>query len=126
LALRATTPRESESVATLVTRVRADIAEIVHAEVRLVRLRIDAGIAAAKAAGSGLACAVVLGLAGFGAVVAGAILVLATRIPAWIAAFAVGGGLLVVAAIVAAVEIRVLTKGVERALAPPELEERYG
>ncbi len=126
MALRATAPHETESVAALVARVRSDIEEIVRAEVRLVRLRVDTAIAAAKAAGAGLACAVVLALGALGALIAAFIILLATVMPAWGAAFVVAGALFFIAALVAAIEVRVLSRGVERALSPPELEERYG
>jgi hypothetical protein len=109
-----------------VARIRSDVEQIIRAEVQLVRLRVETGIVAAKAAGAGIACAVLLGLGGFGALVAGLIMLIATRVPAWAAAFAVGGGLVFVAAVVAAVEVRVLTRGLERAVSPAELEERYG
>lgn len=127
MALRATAhPSESESLATLVSRIRLDVEQIVRAEVHLVRLRAEGSVAAARAAGVGIACAVVLGLAGIGALVAGAILVIANYVPAWEAALAVGGALVLLASAIAAVKVRSLSKGIERALAPAELEERHG
>src|SRR6185503_4915215 len=92
----------------------------VHAEIGLFQLRIAAALEAAKSAGIGLAAAAVLGLTGFGVLMAGVVMVLATVMQAWIAALAVGGGLIVIAAILIAVEVRVLTRGVNEALSPVE------
>src|SRR5438445_7977448 len=94
---RARVPSEQESLADLVQRLRADITRIFETELRLFRVRLQSGLDAVRAAGIGLVAGVVLALEGVGAVVAGIVLVLATVIPAWIAAFAVGGALLAIA-----------------------------
>ena len=117
--LRAPEPSE-ESVGALVVRLRTDVERIVRAEAALVQLRLTSALQVIKAAGMGLLAALLLGAGGFGALVAGGVLVLAASIPAWIAAFAVGGGLLVIAAVVAAVELRVLGRGVGESLTVPE------
>ena len=130
-ALRAPVPSEQESVGALVQRLGADVTHIVRAEIAALQLRLAAALRVFKAAGGGLVAALLIGLAGFGAVVAGIVLAVALVIPTWIAAFAVGGGLLIVAAILVAIEIRVLTHGVNEALTPVdgtalERESRHG
>ena len=115
---RARIPSEQESVGDLVQRLRADITRILETELRLFRVRVQAGLEAVRAAGTGLVVAAVLALEGVGAVVAGVILVLATIIPAWIAAFAVGGVLLATAGILIAAEVHVVRHGVREAMAP--------
>lgn len=117
-ALRAPTPSEPESVGALVQRLSADVTRIVRAEIALFQLRLTAALRIFKAAGGGLVAAAVLGLAGFGIVMAGVVMVVATVISPWLAAFAVGGGLLLIAAVLVAIELRVLTQGVQDALAP--------
>ena len=114
-ALRAPEPGE-ESVGALVVRLRTDIERIVRAEAALIQLRLTTALQVVKAAGIGLLAALLLAAGGFGALVAGGVLLLAVSIPAWIAAFAIGGGLLVVAAVVAAVELRVLGRGIGESL----------
>src|SRR4029077_14187280 len=89
----------------------------VETELRLIRVRVQAGLDALRAAGLGLLFAAALGLAGLGAIVAGVVLVLGTVLPVWIAAFAVGGGFLVLAGTLVAVEVRVIRHGVNEALA---------
>jgi hypothetical protein len=118
VALRAPSPIEAEPLPALVQRVRDDVERIVRAEILLVQVRTRAAAAACRAAGAGLAAAAALGVVGIGIVLAGVVIVLATVIPSWLAAFAVGGGTLVIAAVVAFVELRVLTHGVSDALAP--------
>ena len=115
---RARVPSEEESLGDLVQRLRADITRILETELRLFRVRAQTGLEAVRAAGLGLVAAAVLVLEGVGAVVAGLVLVLATVIPAWIAAFAVGGALLTIAGIVIAAEVHVVRHGVREALAP--------
>ena len=125
-AMRAPVPSEQESFGALVQRVGTDVGRIVRAEIALVQLRATGALQVVKAAGGGLVAAAVLGLAGFGAVTTGAVLIVATVLPVWVAAFAVGGGLLVIAGIVAAVELRVLNRGVGEALSPVEGHAEVG
>src|SRR5262245_19610602 len=115
---RARVPSEQESLGDLVQRLRADVVRILETELRLFRVRVQAGLDAVRVAGIGLVAAAVLALEGVGAVIAGIVLVLATVIPAWIAAFAVGGALLAIAGIVIAAELRVVRHGVREAMAP--------
>jgi len=115
---RAPLPSEQESVGALVQRLGSDVGRIVRAEVALVQLRITAALRALKAAGVGLVAGAVLGLGGFGALTAGVVLVVATVLPAWLAAFAVGGGFVVIAAILIGLEVHVLNRGVGEALSP--------
>jgi len=103
-------------VGALVVRLRTDIERIVRAEAALIQLRLTTALQVVKAAGIGLLAALLLAAGGFGALVAGGVLLLAVSIPAWIAAFAIGGGLLVVATVVAAVELRVLGRGIGESL----------
>jgi len=129
VALRAPTPSEDESIPALVQRVGIDVRRIVRTEVRLVQLRARAALDVVRAAGIGLVAAIVLGMAGLGIVLAGAVIVLGTVIPMWIAAFAIGGGLLLLAGVLTLIEIRVLTHGVNEALAPVDdiaQERTYG
>jgi hypothetical protein len=129
VALRAPTPSEDESIPALVQRVGIDVRRIVRAEVRLVQLRARAALDVVRAAGIGLVAAIVLGMAGLGIVLAGAVIVLGTVIPMWIAAFAIGGGLLLLAGVLTLIEIRVLTHGVNEALAQVDdvaQERTYG
>ena len=130
-ALRAPTPSEQESVGALVQRLGADVTQIIRAEIALFQVRLTAALRVFKGAGGGLAAALLLGLAGFGVLMAGLVMVIAILIPTWLAAFAVGGGLLLIAAILVAIELRVLTQGVHEALSPvngtvPERELRHG
>jgi len=117
-AVRVQDPTEQASVSALVQRLGADVGRIVRAEIALFQLRLKAAFGVFKTAGGGLAAAAVLGITGFGVIVAGVVMILATIIPGWLAAFAVGGGLVIVAAVVIAVELRVLTHGVNEALEP--------
>lgn len=114
---RARVPSEEESLGDLVQRLRADVTRILETELRLVRVRAQTGLEAVRAAGMGLVAAAVLVLEGVGAVIAGFVLLLATIIPAWIAAFAVGGALLAIAGIVIAAEVHVVRHGVREAMA---------
>jgi len=115
---RARVPSEEESLGDLVQRLRADVIRILETELRLFRVRAQTGLEAVRAAGMGLVAAAVLVLAGVEAIIDGFILVLATVIPAWIAAFAVGGAVLVIAGIVIAAEVHVFRHGVREAMAP--------
>jgi putative superfamily III holin-X len=129
VALRAPAPSEDESIPALVQRVGIDVRRIVRTEVRLVQLRARAALDVVRAAGIGLVAAIVLGMAGLGIVLAGAVIVLGTVIPMWIAAFAIGGGLLLLAGVLVLIEVRVLTHGVNEALAPVDdvaQEQTYG
>jgi len=109
-----------ESVGALVVRLRTDVERIVRAEAAVIQLRLSTAVRVVKTAGIGLLSALLLGAGGFGALVAGGVLLLAASIPAWIAAFAIGGGLLVVAAVVAVVEVSVLSRGLGESLTAPE------
>jgi uncharacterized membrane protein YqjE len=120
VALRAPLPSDQESVGALIQRVGTDVSRIVRAEIRLVQVRIAEAGRVVKATGLGLAAAVVLALAGLGAVTAGVVLLVASVMPPWIAAFVVGGGFLVVAAVLLLIEVRLLTRGVGEALSPVE------
>jgi hypothetical protein len=115
-------PNEHESLAALFQRLATDVGEIVRVEIALLQLRFTAALRVVKGAGGGLVVAAVLGVTGFAIVMAGVVVILATVLPVWLAAFAVGVGLLVVAAILVAVELRVLTHGVNEALAPVDGE----
>jgi len=117
-ALRAPEPSD-ESVGALVVRMRTDVERIVRAETALIQLRLTAALRVVRAAGLGLLAAVLLGAGGFGALVAGGVLLLAAFVPPWIAAFALGGGLLIIAAAIAAVEARVLGRGIGESLTAP-------
>src|ERR1051326_1704228 len=97
--VRAPLPSEQESVGALVQRLGADGGRIVRAEIALVQLRGATALQVVKATGGGLVAAAVLGLAGFGAVTAGAVLILATVLPAWLPPIAPRGGLLAVAGV---------------------------
>ena len=127
MALRVPAPNEQESVGALVLRLRDDVTRIVRAETHLLQLRLSAALRVAKAGGPGLAVAGVMALGGVGAIIAGLILLVALVLPAWAAALAVGGGFLLVGAILALVEVRVVTGGMNEALAPVDGEElRHG
>ena len=117
--LRTPEPSE-ETVGALVVRLRTDVERVVRAEIALIQRRVTAALDVVKAVGIGLLAAILLGAGGFGAVIAGGVLLLAASIPAWIAAFAVGGGLLLVAAVVGAVEVRVLSRGLGESLSGTE------
>lgn len=111
---------DQESLGELVQRLRADVTRILETELRLFRVRVQAALDVLRAAGIGLIAAAVLALGGVGAIVAGGVLLLALVLPVWIAAFAIGGGLLVVAGVLTAVEVRVVRHGVNEAMAPVE------
>ena len=113
----ASVPSEQESVGVLVTRLGTDLTRIVRAEIGLFQVRVSSGLHAAKGAGIGLAAGVVLGVVGLTLVMLGVVFLLARLMPLWGAAFAVGGGLIVVSAIVAAMMVRTLRHGVTAALA---------
>ena len=115
---------EQESLGELVQRLRDDVTRILETELRLFQVRVQAALDVVRAAGIGLVAAAVLALAGVGAIVAGGVLVLALVLPVWIAAFAVGGGLLLVAGVLAVVEVRVVRHGVNEAMAPVDAGRR--
>jgi len=117
-ALRIQTPTDQESVTALVSRLGDDLARILRAEAALFRLHFYAGLEAVRARGGFLATGVVLGLGGVGALVAGLVTLLAHWLPAWGAAFLVGGGLLLVAMLLGTIEIPKLSREVGNALAP--------
>jgi hypothetical protein len=111
--------------------VGTDVTRIIRAEIALVQVRIGGALRVVKATGTGLVAAAVLGFTGFGVVIAGVVMIVATVVPLWLAAFAVGGGLLLVAGVVLTVEVRQLTRGVSEALSPvdspaPGEESRHG
>ena len=129
MALRAPAPSEDESIPALVQRVGIDVRRIIRTEVRLIQLRARAALDVVRAAGIGIVAAIVLGMAGLGIVLAGAVMILGTVIPMWLAAFAIGGGLLLLSGVLALIEVRVLTHGVNEALAPVDdvaQEHTYG
>jgi len=131
VALRAPLPNEQESVGALIQRVGTDVSRIVRAEIRLVQLRVTEAGRVVKDAGIGLGAAVVLALAGFGALTAGIVLLVAALMPVWLAAFAVGGGFVLIAAVILLIEVRVVTRGVGEVLTPvetltPREEAPYG
>lgn len=115
-ALRAPQPSEQESVGALVTRLTTDVTRIVRVELALLQVRLTTMGRVARASGVRLAVGAALGLAGVGALVAGLVLLLATRMPPWSAAFAVGAVLLLIAGVLATLEARTLTSGVSEAL----------
>jgi hypothetical protein len=96
----------------------------VRAEIHLLQLRLAAALRVVRAGGSGLVVAAVMAFGGIGALVAGLVLLLALVLPAWAAALAVGGGLLLVGAVLGLIEMRVVTGGVSEALGPIDAEER--
>jgi hypothetical protein len=120
VALRAPLPSEQESVGTLIQRLGMDVSRIVRAEIRLMQLRVTEAGRVGKDAGVGLGAGILLALAGCGALTAGFVLLLATLIPVWLAALAVGGGFILIAAVVLLIEVRVVTRGVTEVLAPVE------
>jgi Putative Actinobacterial Holin-X, holin superfamily III len=131
VALRAPLPNEQESVGALIQRVGTDVSRIVRAEIRLLQLRVTEAGRVVKDAGIGLGAAVVLALAGFGALTAGIVLLVAALMPVWLAAFAVGGGFVLIAAVILLIEVRVVTRGVGEVLTPvetltPREEAPYG
>jgi hypothetical protein len=131
VALRAPLPNEQESVGALIQRVGTDVSRIVRAEIRLLQLRVTEASRVVKDAGIGLGAAVVLALAGFGALTAGIVLLVAALMPVWLAAFAVGGGFVLIAAVILLIEVRVVTRGVGEVLTPvetltPREEAPYG
>jgi len=119
-ALRAPARHDEESVGALVSRVGTDVQRIVRGEIRLVQVRVNAALDVAKAAGGGLALALVCGLAGVGALVAGIVLAVALVLPVWAAALVVGGAFLVVGVAVTLVEVRGVRHGMREALRPSE------
>jgi hypothetical protein len=122
-ALRAPAPTDQESVGALVQRLGTDVTRIVRAEIALIQLRVSGALQAVRAAGVGLVAGVVLGLGGFGALTAGVVLVVAKLMPAWLAAFAVGAGLVLAAAVILTLDVRFLNREVTEALAPIDAKE---
>lgn len=124
-------PSEQESIGALVARLGSDVTRIVRAEIRLFQVRVSAAVGAAKAAAAGVAAGAVLGVVGLALVMLGLVFVVARFMPLWAAAFAVGGGLIVVAAILVTTMVRTLTHGVKVALAgtdegEPDEARSYG
>ena len=131
MALRAPLPNEQESVGALIQRIGTDVSRIVRAEIRLMQLRATEAGRVVKEAGVGLGAAVLLALAGFGALTAGIVLLVAALMPVWLAAFAVGGGFILIAAVILLIEVKSVTRGVAEVLTPvetlaPREEGRYG
>jgi uncharacterized membrane protein YqjE len=131
VALRAPLPSEQESVGALIQRVGSDVSRIVRAEIRLVQFRVTEAGRVVKGAGIGLGAAILLALAGFGALTAGVVLLVAALMPAWLAAFAVGGGFILIAAVILLIEVKSVTRGVTEVLTPvetlaPHEEAPYG
>jgi putative superfamily III holin-X len=131
VALRAPLPNEQESVGALIQRIGTDVSRIVRAEIRLMQLRATEAGRVVKEAGVGLGAAVLLALAGFGALTAGIVLLVAALMPVWLAAFAVGGGFILIAAVILLIEVRSVTRGVGEVLTPfetlgPREEAPYG
>jgi Putative Actinobacterial Holin-X, holin superfamily III len=120
VALRAPLPNEQESVGALIQRVGTDVSRIVRAEIRLMQLRATEAGRVVKEAGTGLGAAVLLGLAGFGALTAGIVLLVGALMPVWLAAFAVGGGFILIAAVILLIEVKSVTRGVAEVLTPVE------
>jgi hypothetical protein len=108
-------PSEQESVGALVTRLGIDVGRIVRAELALFQVRVAAALDNARYAALAVAAGAVFGLVGIGIVMLGLVYLLGSVLPLWAAAFAVGGTLLVVAAILIKVERRALTQGVTAA-----------
>jgi hypothetical protein len=123
-ALGAPTPSEQESVGALVARLSDDVTRIVRAEIALLQLRASTALAAVKAASTLLIAGLLLALGGVGALISALVLAVALVLPGWAAALAVGGGLLLLAAVLLAVQIRVLTRGVSEAFVPAVTETR--
>jgi hypothetical protein len=113
----ASVPSEQEPVGVLVARLGTDVTRIIRAEIGLFQVRVSSALQAAKGASAGLAVGAVLGVVGLTLVMLGVVFLLARIMPLWGAAFALGGALVVVAAIVTAIMIRTLRQGVHTALA---------
>jgi hypothetical protein len=105
-------PSEQESVGALVARLGTDVTRIVRAEIGLLQVRISSALEAARTAGIGLAVGIVLALVGVGIFMLGVVFVVAMVLPLWGAAFAVGAGLVVVAAVLCVVGAKTLTRRV--------------
>ncbi len=95
------------SVGDLVERLSLNVQELVRAEVALARAELVASARRLSLASGLGALALVCGLAAVGALVATAILALATAIPAWLAALVVALVLAVGAAIALAFGLRI-------------------
>lgn len=119
-----THPPDDEPFGVLVSRLGDDVRRIVRAEVALVQVRVEASVGAVRAATGGLLAAALFVLGAFGALVAALVMLVATLVPltTWIAASIVGGALLLLGAIVAAVAIAVLKRGLRAALQPADVE----
>ena len=121
--LRAPDPSE-ESVGSLVARLGNDVARIVRAELGLLQARVGAALVAVRVAGALIVIGAMLALGGLGALVAGLVLVVSQWLLPWEAAFAVGGGLLVLGVVLLALQSRVVSGGVREALADVHVEVR--
>jgi hypothetical protein len=114
--LRPPEPSEEESVGALVARLGTDVTRIVRAEIALVQVRLEGMLAAVRAAGGGLAAGALCLIAGFVITALAVVLVLARALPAWLAALAVGLGLLGTGALLTVLAGRALGKGLRTAL----------
>ncbi|HJQ84493.1 MAG TPA: phage holin family protein [Candidatus Binatia bacterium] len=125
---RAPLPSEEEPLSSLVQRLGEDIGRIVRAEIALAKVRVRAAVDAVKAASIGLVAAAIFAVGGIGALIAGLVLLVATVLTPWVAAFAVGGALLLLALGLVLIEKQVLTHGVNEALSPVDgaVEVRHG
>jgi hypothetical protein len=103
-------------VGALVTRLTTDVTRILRAELALIQVRLTAIGRAVRVSGVRLAVGAALGLIGVGALTAGLVLLLATRMPPWSAAFAVGAVLLLVAGVLTTLEIRTVSTVAHEAL----------
>jgi hypothetical protein len=115
--LKAPLPAE-QPVTALVSRLGNDVTRIVRAEIALVQLRLTVALRSLRAAGAGLIATALLGTAGFGALIGGIVLLIGFWIPLWISALAVGGVLVLVAAVVGIVQTRRLSANLREALTP--------
>jgi hypothetical protein len=114
-------PSEQESVGALVARLGTDVARIVRAEIALLQVRVSSALEAARTAGIGLAVGIVFAFVGVGIVMLGVVFLVARVLPLWGAAFAVGAGLILAAAILCAVGAKRLTRGVAAVFADEEI-----
>jgi Putative Actinobacterial Holin-X, holin superfamily III len=107
-------PADQRSVAQLITDATNQVSTLVRDEIRLAILELQQkgkriGVGAGLLGGAGL-----VAMYGMGAIVAGVILLLATVMAAWLAAFIVGGAVLFIAAVMA-----LFGRGQARRAAPP-------
>lgn len=95
--------RQLEELSTreLVAQATQQTGELIREELQLAQLELRNKAKRAGVGGAVLAIAALLAVCGFGALVAAAIMLIATVISAWLAGIAVGGGLLIGAGIFA-------------------------